>query len=176
MLRFRLTETVLLSLLLLGCCNAIAEDSPTFGPRELEGSWSGKGKFVMPITGIRTSVTGEADFRYDSTSGYLRTSMKCRKFLFSYADSGYFRIDSTNDSIATRNNASWEVWDGFGKHVIYSGTVRDSLFTGSRREDDRIYRLTSYLMAGDTLVFRLECSNKDGDTDEKARFTLHRVR
>ena len=154
-----------------GLAAAMAEEPPpVFDLEGLEGDWEGHGSFVMPVTGISMSIDGEADFTYDSVRGYLRTALTGTKFMFKYADSGHLRLDSLTDSV------SWEIWDGFGKHVIYDGVAAADTLRGRRYKGSSHYDVEVRLINADSITFRLRKTDADGTVADKALFDLGRKR
>ncbi len=169
-LSIRITVLVLIGSTLLPAAAMAGDDGRSFDPWALIGEWSGQGMFVMPVTGIRLSIEGRADFTYDSTEGYIRTSMVGTKFFYTYRDSGHLYVDEEVDSLV------WEIWDGFGKHVIYEGSIRGDTLTGRRVKGDAVYSITATLVSRDSLDFRLDYIDDRGRKSEKARFNLGRIR
>ncbi len=164
---------IAIALLLLLCvCSASpnAEDSPAaFDLLALEGDWSGSGSFVVPVTGMEMAIEGRASFQYDSTAGYLRTVLTGAKLFFTYVDSGTMWLDPATDSL------TWEIWDGFGKHVIYRGVVDGSSFVGSRLRGSRVYTVSTDFVTNDSISFRMTSRDAEGVPREKARFELGRI-
>lgn len=147
-----------------------ADSSETLDLKSLEGDWEGNGEFLMPVTSMKLSLKGEARFDYDSTSQRLRTSLTGRKLFFAYSDSGYLDLDQTTDSI------SWEVWDNFGRHAKYYGTVEGNKVAGERFKKKDIYRVMIELVTPDSIDFKLTITKPDGDRIDKATFYLWRVK
>ncbi|MCK4462235.1 MAG: hypothetical protein KAW46_10550 [candidate division Zixibacteria bacterium] len=165
-----ITVLVMVGKTLLPAAAMAGDDGRSFDPWALIGEWSGQGMFVMPVTGIRLSIEGRAGFTYDSTEGYIRTSMVGTKFFYTYQDSGHLYVDEEVDSLV------WEIWDGFGKHVIYEGSIRGDTLTGRRLKGSAVYSLAATLVSKDSLVFRLDYIDAQGRKSEKARFNLGRIR
>ena len=147
-----------------------SDDKTPFDPNILLGEWRGEGMFVMPITGIQMDIEGTARFVYDSSGGYIRTSMSGLKFFYTYSDSGHLYINHQNDSL------TWEVWDGFGRHVIYEGIGKGDRLTGRRKGGGANYQITASMVTPDSLDFWLHYIDANGGQIEKARFNLGRVR
>lgn len=147
-----------------------SDDEAPFDPSVLLGEWSGAGMFVMPITGIEIAIEGSASFVYDSSGGYIRTSMTGVKFLYTYSDSGRLYVNHENDSL------TWEVWDGFGRHVVYEGIGKGDLLTGRTRGGSAVYQITATMITPDSLDFWLHYVEANGRQVEKARFNLGRDR
>ncbi len=148
-----------------------ADDQPAdFDPLTLAGKWQGEGSFLMPVTGMEISVEGEADFVYDSTYGYMRTAMRGETLIFTYSDSGHLAIDPVTDSLR------WDIWDGFGRFVVYTGVIEGNKLTGKRVHGSRLYTIHTNFVGSDSLEFRLVSTEKDMTKIERARFNLGRVR
>lgn len=136
----------------------------------MDGDWEGSGTFLMPVTEFKIDIEGKASFRYDSKTGRLRTALSGEKFMFTYSDSGYVTPDAKGDSL------TWEVWDGFGRHVIYRGAFHSNSITGSRLWKGKIYSVEIMQLHADTLSFKMTVAGNDGDSKEKASFSLQRVK
>ena len=147
---------------------AAAGDESPFDPSVLLGTWSGTGMFVMPITGIEMAIEGSAGFVYDSSGDYIRTSMTGAKLFYTYRDSGHLYVNHENDSL------TWEVWDGFGRYVVYEGTGKGDTLTGRRKDGGATYRITATMVTPDSLDFWLHYIDVHGRQVEKARFNLGR--
>lgn len=147
-----------------------SDNKASFDPNVLIGAWSGAGMFVMPVTGIEMDIEGSARFVYDSSGGYIRTSMSGLKFFYTYSDSGHLYINHQNDSL------TWEVWDGFGRHVIYEGIGKGDKLTGRRKDGGASYQITASMVTPDSLDFWLHYIDANGRQVEKARFNLGRDR
>ncbi len=136
---------------------------------QLDGDWEGTGMFLMPVTHIKMDIAGQAIFTYDSTDHYLRTAITGTKFIFKYSDSGKLIRDPVTDSI------SWEVWDNFGKHAKYYGTIEDGVIRGTRTKGNKSYSVAIDLVSSDTIDFRLTQTNADSSSFDRAVFHLWRV-
>ncbi len=167
--RYRLVVAAFFALMLTTIVVASGDDAP-FDPSVLLGEWSGAGIFVIPITGIKIPIEGSASFVYDSSDGYIRTSMTGLKFLYTYSDSGHLYINHENDSL------TWEVWDGFGRYVVYEGIGKGDKLTGRRQDGGAVYRITATMVTPDSLDFWLHYVDAHGRQIEKARFNLGRDR
>ena len=165
----RLPLTVLI-LSLLTAAIGFSGGNEKFDLKALEGDWEGRGEFLMPVTHVNVGLEGAARFDYDSTGGYLRTSMTGEKFFFTYSDSGHLVMDNKTDSI------SWEVWDNFGKHTKYFGTVDGNKVTGDRYKKKHFYNVTIELVTADSIDFKLTVTDPDGDKYTRAAFYLWRVK
>ncbi len=139
-----------------------------FDLKRLAGLWAGAGEITIPITNISISVTGDAEFVFDSVKNVLRTSLTARKFLFAYSDSGYLSYNAENDSMV------WEVWDSFGKYSRYLGQVEDGSLRGEYPRRDGLYRVTVDFITDDSLLFKLMVDKK-GKSKTKATLDLWRV-
>jgi len=164
-LHYRLT--FLLALLMAAA--ALADGPRKIDLKQLEGNWEGNGEFLMPITDMYVSLEGTARFDYDTTLSRLRTSLTGEKLFFTYSDSGYLEHDEKTDSI------SWEVWDNFGKHAKYFGTVSGNTVTGVRTKENLFYNVRIELVTADSIDFRLTVIKPDGDQFDRAAFHLWRV-
>lgn len=142
--------------------------SEQFDLKKLAGQWEGAGAITIPITNISLSVSGEAEFLFDSVNNVLRTSLTARKFLFAYSDSGYLSYNIENDSMV------WEVWDSFGKYSRYLGRVEDGNLRGEYPRRDGIYRVAVDFITEDSLLFRLTVDKK-GKSKTKATLNLWRI-
>jgi len=167
----KLRNRLSLLLVLLVAAVAVAEGdrTPKIELKQLEGDWEGNGEFLMPVTDMNISLDGTARFDYDTANGRLRTSLTGEKLFFTYADSGYLEHDQKTDSI------SWEVWDNFGKHAKYFGTVNGNIVTGVRNKKDLVYRVRIELVTADSIDFRLTITKPDGEQYDRAAFHLWRV-
>ena len=152
------------------CSISVAQTNTKTDIRTLEGDWEGNGEFLVPMTGMRVSIAGKANFQYNHEEGYLRTALLGDKFMFTYSDSGHLVHDVETDSI------SWEVWDNFGKHALYHGEVDGNLIHGSRLRKNKIYSVTIELVTADSIDFRLTTTDPDGDSVDRATFNLWRVK
>ncbi len=165
----RLLLTALILSLLIAAIG-VSGESEKFDLKALEGDWEGRGEFLLPVTHANVALDGAARFDYDSAGGYLRTSLTGEKFFFTYADSGHLVMDKKTDSI------SWEVWDNFGKHAKYFGTVDGNRVTGDRYKKKHFYNVTIELVTADSIDFKLTVTDPDGDKYTRAAFNLWRVR
>ena len=159
-----------LALTLMSATISFSGGKQKFDLKALEGDWEGSGEFLVPITHTNMSVEGTARFDYDSAAGHLRTSLTGEKFLFTYSDSGHLVMDSKTDSI------SWEVWDNFGKHAKYYGTVDGNKITGDRYKKKSLYNVMIELVTADSIDFKLTVTESDGDKYTRAAFNLWRVK
>ena len=167
----RTISAVLVLLVFASAVMVVADDQPEkFEAERLIGRWQGKGSFLMPLTGIEISVGGEAAFTQDSAQGYLRTAMTGSTLLFTYSDSGHLAIDPVTDSV------QWEIWDGFGRYVVYNGAVEGNALTGKRLHGSRLYTIHTDFIGRDSIEFRLISTEKDSSKVERAHFSLGRVR
>ena len=71
---------------------------------------------------------------------------------------------------------SWEVWDNFGKHALYFGTVSGNKIVGDRYKKDNRYVVMIELVNKDSIDFKLTITEPNGDQTEKAAFNLWRVK
>lgn len=165
----RLVAVACFALLLTTIVVASGDNEP-FDPTVLLGEWSGAGMFVMPITGIEMAIEGSASFVYDSSGGYIRTAMTGIKFFYTYSDSGHLYMNHETDSL------TWEVWDGFGRHVVYEGTGTGDSLTGRTRGGSTVFHITATMVTPDSLDFWLHHIDAHGGQVVKARFNLGRVR
>lgn len=138
--------------------------------KNLDGDWEGVGEFLMPVTNMNVDIAGKANFVYDEKTERLRTSLSGEKLFFSYSDSGYLWVDPKSDTI------SWEVWDNRGKHALYHGRVDGNTITGERKRKDDIYRVIIEQVTTDSIDFKLNITQPDGDNFNKAVFHLWRVK
>ena len=114
-------------------------------------------------------IEGKADFTYDSTEHYLRTAITGTKFIFTYSDSGKLILDPVTDSL------SWEVWDNFGRHAKYYGTIDNGIIRGTRTKGNKTYSVAIDLVSSDTIDFRMTQTNADSSSFDRAVFHLWRV-
>ena len=70
----------------------------------LSGVWEGEGTYVLPFTGIPTTVDANGILKYDSTSGILHTRFTAERFMIKYSDSGRMSYLKGSDSL------KWDVW------------------------------------------------------------------
>lgn len=148
---------------------ASADEIQKFDLKSLHGEWAGTGEFLIPITGGRMDISGEAIFIYQPERKRLKTSLIGEKFFFKYTDSGYLWVDPVTDTI------SWEVWDNSGKHALYHGKVEGNAVTGSRLYKKDIYDILIKQVTTDSIDFRLIITEPDGDRYDKAIFYLRRI-
>jgi len=152
--------------LLLGTLVTTGE-KPVFTPDTILGKWEGKGRARMPVTGLKISIKGNADFSRDSTDGHIRSEMSGHRLFFSYSDSGHLYIDPDSDSLV------WEIWDGFGKHITYHGTHSDGAISATAFHDNKIHQMAIGFVTADSVTFRLTTINHD-DTTENVFLDLWR--
>lgn len=169
MLKNRKTLTAIITILLVTSLVS-AQSDRKLDIKSLEGNWEGTGWFLVPLTELTMAVEGKANFRYNEKDGYLRTALTGEKYLFTYSDSGRLIHDKKTDSI------SWEVWDNFGKHAKYYGTVDGNTIRGSRNRKDDSYNVVIELITEDSLDFKMTVVQPDGDVIDKASFSLWRVK
>lgn len=144
------------------------ESGDKFELESLAGKWEGKGKVRVPITGMKISINGKADFAYDSLTRKLRTSLEGKRFFFSYNDSGYLTHDPANDSI------TWEIWDSFGKHAFYTGNVENNIINGVRTKDKNLYNVVVNFITDDSLTFKLTTTDEEGDVTTRVALDMWR--
>lgn len=150
---------------------AVAQDKPTeLNLVDLEGDWTGNGQVVIPITRIKTEISGDATFSFDEENNWLHTAIKGTKFFFTYSDSGHLTIDPITDSV------TWEVWDNYGKHALYHGMRKDNRIFGSRQKGKDIYSVSIDLITSDSLTFKLVQTKPDSSQIDRASFDLWRVK
>jgi hypothetical protein len=159
---------ILVAIIGLAFYPAVAQDSADFNLSHLAGEWNGGGEVLIPHIALPVSIEGQAIFAFDSLTQRLRTSLKARKFLFGYADSGYLFFDAATDSI------SWEVWDGFGKHCLYTGIKEANVITGTQKIDEDTYYIVIDMITDDSLSFKLMTTNEKGRTQQRAAIDLRR--
>jgi hypothetical protein len=165
----RLAIALFLAVLLTTVVVASGDESP-FDLTVLLGEWSGSGMFVMPITGIEMDIEGSASFVYDSSGDYIRTNMTGTKLFYTYRDSGHLYINYEKDSL------TWEVWDGFGRYVIYEGIGKGDTLTGRRKDGGATYKIMATMVTPDSLNFWLHYVDTHGQQVDMARFNLGRIR
>lgn len=159
----------LLALVVTTFVVAVGDEAP-YDPSVLLGEWTGAGMFVMPVTGIEVAIEGSASFVYDSLGDFIRTNMSGTKFAYTYRDSGHLYVNRENDSL------TWEVWDGFGRYIVYEGIGKGDKLTGRRRGSGADYTITATMVTPDSLDFRLHYFDAQGRQVEQARFNLGRDR
>lgn len=137
--------------------------------KQLEGKWVGDGFLVLPVAETKLDIEGEANFVYDAENNRLRSSLLGEKLFFTYKDSGYITIIPETDSI------SWEVWDNFGKHALYFGTIDGNKISADRMRKKDLYQLTVVQIHADTINFELTVTPPGDETYHKAKFHLWRV-
>lgn len=149
---------------------ALAEKVEKIELKNLDGDWEGVGEFLVPVTNMNVDISGSANFVYNEKSKKLRTSLFGEKLFFTYSDSGYLWVDTKSDTI------SWEVWDNRGKHALYHGKLGGNTITGERKRKDEIYRVIIEQVTTDSIDFKLNVTQPDGDSFNKAVFHLWRVK
>jgi len=149
---------------------ALAEKVEKIELKNLDGDWEGVGEFLVPVTNMNVDISGSANFAYNEKSKKLRTSLFGEKLFFTYSDSGYLWVDPKSDTI------SWEVWDNRGKHALYHGKLDGNTITGERKRKDEIYRVIIEQVTTDSIDFKLNVTQPDGGSFNKAVFHLWRVK
>jgi hypothetical protein len=165
---FRTMCSLVFFLVLGASLFAIAQIPENFRLEALAGYWQGQGEVLLPNTSLTISIDGKAVFTYDSLTSRLRTQIDARKFIFSYADSGYLYHDTGTDSI------SWDTWNSSGKHVRYIGIIKNSVFTGADTRHGYLYRVKIDFITADSLDFTLTATDHKGDSTTQAAITLWR--
>ena len=170
-MKYAWTMPVALIVCLAVLTPATADDNSTngFDMMNLVGKWEGEGMFLMPVTNIEVSISGEGNFTWDAEHQRIRTAMQGSKLFFNYSDSGYLQHFPATDSV------SWEVWDSFGKHALYWGVMDNAILRADRRHKSKDYRVTVTFPHPDTLDFHLIVRPPDSDPFDKASFRLWRV-
>jgi hypothetical protein len=164
------TAAILAAIMGLTFCPVFAQDSADFDLSGLAGEWNGGGEVLIPHIALPVSIEGRANFAFDSLTQRLRTSLEAHKFLFGYADSGYLFFDPATDSI------TWEVWDGFGKHCLYTGIKEGNVITGTQKIDEDTYYIVIDMITDDSLSFKLMTTNEKGRTRQRAAIDLRRTK
>ena len=141
---------------------------------KLDGDWKGSGSYLVPFTTMTASIVGEAKFIYDSSKGYLRTFMSADDLLFSYSDSGHLQINPPGDS-AVWDSAVWELWNSWGYHFKYRGTVKGKTISGSRQKGKLKYEVYFEIVNYDSLHCRLILTDEKGESKEQASCSFVRV-
>ena len=158
----------LLLIMLLLATNSSSEEE-VLDLSRLTGDWTGSGSYLVPFTTMTALIDGEAKFIYDSSKGYLRTFMSADDLLFSYSDSGHLQINSKGDS------AVWELWNSWGYHLKYRGTVKEKTISGSRLKGKLKYDVYVEIVNYDSLYCRLILTNEKGESSEQASCYFKRV-
>ncbi len=135
----------------------------------LTGDWSGSGSYLVPFTTMTASIDGQAKFIYDSSGGYLRTFLTADNLLFGYSDSGHLQINPASDS------AVWEIWNSWGYHLRYRGTVSGNTISGSRQKGKLKYDVYVEIVNYDSLYCRLILTNEKGESSEQASCSFKRI-
>lgn len=136
---------------------------------KLHGDWTGSGTYLVPFTTMTAKIDGEAKFIYDTTKGYLRTFLTADNLLFGYSDSGHLQINPTGDS------AVWELWNSWGYHFRYRGTVKGKTIHGSRQRGKLKYDVYIEIANYDSLYCRFILTDEKGDSSEQASCSFNRV-
>ncbi len=137
---------------------------------KLEGKWDGVGEFLIPGVNTIMAISGKAEFVYNKDKDYLWTSLTGEKFLFKYSDSGHLAMDQTGDSL------TWKVWDNMGKFANYRGVLDSNIIHGSRMHKQLQYDVQIEIVHIDSIDFRLTATNAKGESKDKAKFHLWRVK
>ncbi|MEE9442004.1 MAG: hypothetical protein V3V99_04985 [candidate division Zixibacteria bacterium] len=152
------------------CADPETDKQESFHLSLLDGEWAGTGEAVIPMTKIPISLEGEAIFKYDSSKGYLWTSIIAKKFFFSYADSGHLYHDPKTDSII------WEVWDGFGKYGKYHGKLNNRKLKGTLVKKTRRFDIEIDFVTDDSLTFYMTSQKQTDEIRPRANIILWRVK
>ncbi len=136
---------------------------------KLDGDWRGSGSYLVPFTTMTASMDGTARFIYDSSGGYLRTFLTADNILFGYSDSGHLQINPAGDS------AVWELWNSWGYHLKYRGTVKGRTISGSRQKGKLKYDVYVEIVNYDSISCRLILTDEKGESSEQASCSFVRV-
>ena len=152
-----------------GALPAAAKDK-SLDIRSLEGEWEGVGQFLVPVTNFSVDIDGHASFKWIPDGGYLRTSLTGDKLFFTYSDSGHLIHNKVTDSV------SWEVWDNTGRHARYFGEATGNTVRGNRIYNKDRYEVLIKMVTIDSIDFKLQVTEPDGDSFDKATFSLWRMK
>ena len=136
---------------------------------KLHGDWKGVGTYMVPFTNMNASFEGDAKFVFDSTNNYLRTFISAENLLFAYSDSGHLQFNVAGDS------ATWELWNSWGYHFKYRGTVKGKIISGSRLKGKLKYDVYVEIVNYDSLYCRLILTDENGESSEQASCYFKRV-
>ena len=136
---------------------------------KLHGDWNGVGTYMVPFTNMNASFEGDAKFVFDSTNNYLRTFISAENLLFAYSDSGHLQFNVAGDS------ATWELWNSWGYHFKYRGTVKGKIISGSRLKGKLKYDVYVEIVNYDSISCRLILTDEKGESSEQASCSFVRV-
>ena len=158
----------LLLIILLLATNSSSEEA-VLDLSQLHGNWTGSGSYVVPFTAMTASIDGEAKFVYDTSNGYLRTFLTADNLLFGYSDSGHLKIIPSSDS------AVWEIWNSWGYHLRYRGTVSGNTIQGRYKRGNLTYDVYFEIVNSDSISCRLILTDEKGESSEQASCYFKRV-
>ena len=162
-----LVSSFLLIILLL--VTNSSSDEGVLDLSQLHGNWKGSGSYLVPFTTMTASIDGEAKFIYDTSKGYLCTFFTADNILFEYSDSGHLQIMPSSDS------AVWEIWNSWGYHFRYRGTVLENTIHGQRKRGKLKYDVYFEIVNSDSISCRLILTDEKEESSEQASCYFRRV-
>lgn len=157
-----------LTTLLIAVSPSAQQVTKRFELKALEGSWVGTGEMEIPNFGTSVSVSGSADFAFDSRSRSLALAIDSDMLLFPFSDTGRAFYHGKRDSIRIDMNAYGKKYRHFAR--IERDGLRSTSFGWGYRFDTTIR-----LVSPDSVDVVVMATGADSVTTRQAHVGLHRV-